>query len=303
MASVSGDMPFSAIVLQILIASPSDTADERKLLRQVIFDWTSEHAQDTGVVALPILWETDAVPEMGERPQAILNRQLVERCDVLIGTFWTRLGTPTGEEPSGTVEEVRRFRNDGKPVLLYFSDQPAAPSTVDTAQIEALRHFKAECDREGIALLYTSLEELERLVSRNLNRLIRDRFGVAVPDQARPGAGAQVVAEVVRERRPRTDSRGRLTESTNYFLVLENRGVADAHDVTFRFLPEDIEGFVPGRDPQVMQSGPINHLLAGRNVRFPMTVAMQMRPQLDLEISWRVEGDDQRKSITQTITL
>jgi hypothetical protein len=296
-------VPFSANVLRILIASPSDTRDERDLLRRAIREWNDDHTEDTGAVLLPVLWETHSIPEMGGRPQAILNRQLVEKCDVLVGAFWTRLGTPTGEEPSGTVEEIRRSLKDGKPVLLYFSDQPAVPSTVDTAQLEALRAFRRECEQEGLVKTYDSLETLERLVSRDLNRLVRDRFGVPVPDQARPGAGAQVVADVERERRSKMDSRGRLTESTNYFLVLENRGVADAHDVEYRFLPEDVEGFVPGRDPRVIQSGPINHLLAGRKVRFPMAVAMQMRPQLDLEISWLEEGDDQRKSIIQTITI
>jgi hypothetical protein len=296
-------MPFPATVLRVLIASPSDTQDERDLLRQVIREWNDDHTEDTGTVLLPVLWETHSVPEMGGRPQALLNRQLVEKCDVLVGAFWTRLGTPTGEEPSGTVEEIRRFLKDGKPVLLYFSDQPAAPSTVDTAQMDALRNFQEECRREGVVFTYNTLDALERLAGKHLNRLVRDRFGVPVPDQARPGAGAQVVADVERERRPKTDSRGRLTESTHYFLVLENRGVANAHDVEYRFLPEDVEGFVPGRDPRVIQSGPINHLLAGRKVRFPMAVAMQMRPQLDLEISWREDGNDQRKSIIQTITI
>ncbi len=295
-------MPFSASVLQVLIASPSDTADERKLIRQVILDWSAEHARDAEAVLLPVLWETDAVPEMGERPQAILNRQF-QKCDILIGTFWTRLGTPTGVEPSGTVEEVRRFMKDGKPVLLYFSDLPAVLETVDIDQLQALRSFRRECEQDGIVFGYDSLAALERLVSRHLNRLVRDTFGVPVPDQARPGKGAQVVADVERERRSKTDSRGRLTETTHYFLVLENRGVADAHDVEYRFLPEDTDGFVPGRDPQVHQGGPINHLLAGRKVRFLMSIGMDMRSQLDLETSWREDSDDQRKSATQTITI
>jgi hypothetical protein len=296
-------MPFSANVLQVLIASPSDTADERKLIRRLILDWSAEHARDTERVLLPVLWETDAVPEMGERPQAILNRQLVQKCDILIGTFWTRLGTPTGEEPSGTVEEIRGFMRDGRPVLLYFSDLPAAPSTVDTAQIEALRAFRRECESEGIVFGYDSLDALERLVGRHLNRLVRDRFGAPVPDQARPGTGAQVVARVDREVRQKTDNRGRLSTTTNRHLVLENRGVATAHDVQYRFLEDEAEGLVSERFPRVIESGSINHLLAGGEVRFPMSVGLGMVPQFDLETSWREDGDDQRKSLIQTLTI
>ena len=294
-------MPFSATVLRILVASPSDTKDERDLLRQVIREWNDDHTEDTGTVLLPVLWETHAVPEMGGRPQALLNRQF-EKCDVLVGAFWTRLGTPTGEEPSGTVEEIRKFLKDGKPVLLYFSDQPAAPSTVDTAQMNALRDFQEECKREGVVFTYDSLDALERLASEHLNRLVRDRFGVPVPDQARPGAGAQVVARVERERRGKTDSKGRYRESTYHYLVLENRGVADAHEVQLRFLPssreddEDVE-------PIVHMDGPINHLLAGRELPLPMIVTLGVKSPLDLEISWREGGEDQRKSIIQTITI
>lgn len=296
-------MPFPATVLRILIASPSDTQDERDLLRRVIREWTDDHAEDTGTVLLPVLWETHSLPEMGDRPQAILNRQLAEKCDVLVGAFWTRLGTPTGEEPSGTVEEIRKFMKDGKPVLLYFSDQPAAPSTIDRAQMDALKDFRDECRREGIVFMYTSPDALERLARNHLNRLVRDRFGVAVPDQARPGAGAQVVARVEHERRGKTDSKGRYRESTHYFLVLENRGVADAHEVGLQFLPGSGGEDDQNTEPTVYMDVPINHLLAGREVRFPMIVSMGTRPQSDIEISWREDGDDRRKSVVQTITV
>jgi len=59
---------------------------------------------------------------MGDRPQAILNKQLGEISNILIGIFWTRLGTHTGQAESGTVEEIEEFMKAGKPVLLYFSN-------------------------------------------------------------------------------------------------------------------------------------------------------------------------------------
>jgi hypothetical protein len=295
-------MPFTASVLRVLVASPGDTKCERELLRRVVREWNDDHTEDTSTVLLPVLWESHAVPEMGGRPQAILNRQF-EKCDVLIGAFWTRLGTPTGEEASGTVEEIRRFMKDGKPILLYFSDQPAAPSTVDTGQIEALRAFQEECKRDGVVFTYDSLDALERMASKHLNRLVRDKFGVPVPDQAHPGVGAQVVARVERERRGKTDSKGRYRESTHHYLVLENRGVANAHEVQLRFVPSDIEGGAEDAEPIIHMDGPINHLLAGRELALPMIVHMGVRSLLDIEISWREDGGDQRKSATQTITI
>lgn len=50
---------------------------------------------------LPVKWETHAIPQSGIRPQEAINRQLVNQCDVLLGMFWTKLGTSTGVAESG----------------------------------------------------------------------------------------------------------------------------------------------------------------------------------------------------------
>lgn len=137
-------MPFNARVFQVFLASPSDTQTEREVLRNVIGRWNDLHAADLGVVLLPVGWETHAVPQLGEPPQALINRQVLERCDLLIGVFWTRLGTPTETAPSGTVEEIRRFVAAGKWALVYFSNRPAAPELLDADQLSALKQFQEE---------------------------------------------------------------------------------------------------------------------------------------------------------------
>jgi len=94
-------MPLNALVVRVFIASPSDTVNARRALRQTLEDWNSDHAEHDKIMLLPILWERDATPEVGDPPQAIINRQLVDVADMLIGVFRTRLGTPTGEAESG----------------------------------------------------------------------------------------------------------------------------------------------------------------------------------------------------------
>ena len=98
-------MPRRAIVYRILIASTCDMVEERKVIPEVLHTWNAANSYYKGVYLEPVLFETHAIPEMGDRPQAIINKQLVESCDILIGTFWTRLGTPTGKAESGPVEE------------------------------------------------------------------------------------------------------------------------------------------------------------------------------------------------------
>ena len=100
-------MAYSANVYNVLIASPSDVAEERQLVRQDVYSWNELHSRDLNVVLLPVSWETHIAPQLGDRPQGIINKELVDISDALIGIFWTRLGSPTGVEASGTVEEIK----------------------------------------------------------------------------------------------------------------------------------------------------------------------------------------------------
>src|SRR4051812_23308338 len=102
-------MPFTATVYRVLIASPNDVPKERKVVAEVVNDWNHRHAQTGAAVLLPVRWETDSAPELGDRPQAIINRQIVKDCDMAVAIFWTRIGSPTGKAISGTVEEIQQF--------------------------------------------------------------------------------------------------------------------------------------------------------------------------------------------------
>jgi len=61
-----------------------------------------------------VRWETHSYPATGERPQGIINRQIVDSGHLLIGIFGNRVGTPTGEAQSGTIEEIEEFRKTGR---------------------------------------------------------------------------------------------------------------------------------------------------------------------------------------------
>jgi hypothetical protein len=99
-------MSFIASVVNIMIASPSDVAEERRSIRDIIHTWNAIHAEYGKLVLLPLSWESHASPLLGDRAQAIIDKQVLERCDLLVAVFWTRLGSPTGEASSGTVEEI-----------------------------------------------------------------------------------------------------------------------------------------------------------------------------------------------------
>lgn len=97
-------MAYNAKVFNVMIASPGDVASERSIIRDVIYEWNAIHSQLRNIVLLPIGWESHSSPEMGDTPQGIINKQVLLKCDLLVGVFWTRLGTKTREFESGTVE-------------------------------------------------------------------------------------------------------------------------------------------------------------------------------------------------------
>lgn len=155
-------------IFRVLVASPSDCAHERKIIPEVIAAWNAVHSLSVAAIIEPVLWETHSRPGMGSRPQEVINRQLVANCDLVIGAFWTRLGTPTGVAESGTAEEIEHFREAGKPVLLYFSSAPVVPESLDAEQYKALTEYKMRLGPEGLYFKYETLSEFRELLQRHL---------------------------------------------------------------------------------------------------------------------------------------
>lgn len=170
-------MPYSANVFKVMIASPSDVAGERTIIREVLAEWNVIHSNTRKVVLLPIGWETHTSPEMGERPQAIINKQILKDCDLLVGVFWTRIGTATGDYASGTVEEIEEHIKTGKPAMLYFSAAPVLPDSVDATQYAALKAFKESCKSRGFYETYADINEFKGKFYRQLQlKLNQDSY-------------------------------------------------------------------------------------------------------------------------------
>lgn len=165
-------MSFDAIVYQVMIASPSDVINERQLVRKIIHKWNAVQSSVKHIILLPVGWEYDTTPTMGNGPQEIINKQLLEGSDLLIGIFCTRIGTPTKDAISGTVEEIEKHIEEGKPTMLYFSNVPAVPASIDQKQYKTLTKFKKECQKKGLVETYDSYEDFSEKFDRQLAILI-----------------------------------------------------------------------------------------------------------------------------------
>ncbi len=161
----------TAEVLNILIASPSDVAEERDVVEKVILDWNASHFASRGVMLHPIRWESHAYPASGDRPQAIINRQIVEAGDILIGIFGYKVGTPTGIAQSGTIEEIEEFRAAGKYVALYFSTADV-PRSADRNQLESLEAYKKERQKDTLYFEFEDSSGLRAHLTRHLPKIV-----------------------------------------------------------------------------------------------------------------------------------
>ena len=175
-------MSYEASVFSVLIASPGDVAKERALVREVLHEWNALHSFSTKKVFLPLSWESHSHPSMSDRPQGVINEQVVDKADLVVGIFWTRLGTPTGVAASGTVEELERLMNAGKPVMVYFSSAPVQLDSVDVAQYEQLKTFKAALGKRGLYSTYDSPTEFRDMFTRHLAAKSIDDTRFKAPD-------------------------------------------------------------------------------------------------------------------------
>lgn len=176
-----------------MIASPSDVSEERRIIRDVIHHWNSINSEDKKIVLMPVGWETHSAPSMEGQAQDVINKQVLADCDLLVAAFWTRLGSPTGSSPSGTVEEIKRHLNLKKPTMIYFSSARVTPDQVDYQQYSALQEFKEWCESNGLIDKYDTAEEFRKKFDRQLAQTVIRDFAGAPEHLGNNSAGGTIV--------------------------------------------------------------------------------------------------------------
>ncbi|MCJ2042896.1 DUF4062 domain-containing protein [Methylobacterium sp. J-059] len=187
-------MAYQATVIPVMIASPSDVPRERAIVREVVNEWNYVNSRSRQAVLMPTGWETHSAPELGSSTaQELINTRILEHCDLLIGVFWTRLGTPTGKAASGTAEEIERHIEAGKPALVYFSTAPVVPDSLDVEQYAALKEFRNWCQQRGLIERFNDADHFRSLLSAHLgitlnqNQFLKDLLPAAYDEPATGG--------------------------------------------------------------------------------------------------------------------
>ena len=86
----------------LLISCPGDVEKFKDVIEEAVEKFNRLFGRTNSVLVNAKYWKSDSYSQMGDRPQNILNRQLVNKCDMLIAVFWTKFGTPTDRYGSGT---------------------------------------------------------------------------------------------------------------------------------------------------------------------------------------------------------
>ena len=293
-------MAYSAMVRRLLISSPSDiTVDDLQTVRAAIERWNFVYGPQFGAVVLPVHWAHHAAPEHGVRPQQSLNRQLVADADGVLALFWHRLGSPTGEAVSGSVEEISEAAEAGKYVGILRCNR-SLPGDVDTTQLNALRQFLADIGPHSLVLVFESEAQLAQHVDTILTQLVtRDQeiaHALIVNAGTHKPSFAQVHSRVEVEESVKTDAKGRLKPNRRWFVVLENIGTVSALDVRFRLeLEHENDGELP-----ILIDGdrPIESLAPRAPARYPALMHGGIAGQIRCVVSWRDDRGEQEQRST-----
>ncbi|MCZ9293111.1 MULTISPECIES: DUF4062 domain-containing protein [Actinomycetes] len=225
-------MSFTATVLRVLVASPSDVPEARDAVESAIHSWNSRNAATRSIVLLPWRWESASVPLLGDHPQSIINEQGVDGADIVVALFGSRLGSPTREAVSGTVEEIERAVNSGKPVHLYFSTAPL-PHDVDTSQLDGLRQFRQEISERGLLGEFDDARQLENQIWAAIEHDLARMDNPTAASKDTPVGVRFRVASNSERLQTGIDKSGKAKYETKRWYEVTNTGDLAAESVTF----------------------------------------------------------------------
>jgi hypothetical protein len=164
---------------RIVVASPGDVQEERDLVQSAVdeVNRTLDLARSDVILTVSRL-ETDVYPGFHpEGPQGRVEEDLdIENCEILIGIFWKRFGSPVRGAASGTEHEIRKAlsaqRQRGRPqVMLYFCDRQCRPETPEEAdQVQKVKLFKAEMQQLGLYHCYGPPDEFGEKLRQHLTQ-------------------------------------------------------------------------------------------------------------------------------------
>lgn len=159
-------------IFNIMVGSPSDVIDIARKAIECINHWNVLNSYDKNMALIPHHWTSSSYPSLRKPAQTHIDDILVEKSDALVAIFGSRLGSPTENYVSGTVEEIEEHRKAGKPVMVFFSENLDFNQNID--QLKGLQEYRSQLI--GLYETYNSVDDFEKKFSAKLHLLIQNEF-------------------------------------------------------------------------------------------------------------------------------
>lgn len=288
-------MAYSVMARRLLISCPGDIpVTDLSLVQKAINRWNGNYGEKFGAAIIPISWGTNAAAEFGDAPQELLNKQLVDRCDMCLALFADRLGTPTASAESGTAEEISRLSESGRYVGVLRSRRAATGINPD--QLKSLEQYLERIKTKALILDYYGDADLIQNVDNFLLAAVsRDqgRTDVELQEVAAHGPAvrqAEVWPHI--DRRDSTRSLGdRIFPLRSWYLILNNTGDSPARDVRVSWrtadgndIPWAAFGVESDEEPHIEIFAPHSE------TSYPIYVTRDTPRQANCIVSWNDQG-------------
>lgn len=151
-------------IFKIMIGAPSDAEEYVLAAIQQIEQWNAIYSDTFHITIQPLHWSLNTYPQVGH-PQRTINDAVVPNSQMLIAIFNEKLGNPTENAESGTIEEINLHIEQGKNVQVYFCKKPRGTSNGESQRIQK---YKESIMNSIIYGEYSSVEDFKNLFSKNL---------------------------------------------------------------------------------------------------------------------------------------
>jgi tetratricopeptide (TPR) repeat protein len=219
-----------ARILRVVVASPSDVPTERDAVGLAAEEVDRNVGRNLGLRLEVSRWETDAHPGLhADGPQGLIDPILrIAHCDLLVGIFWKRFGTPTADGRTGAEHEFHTayeaWKENRRPqIMLYFNQQPHPPteSEEEIEQWRLLLRFKKALPKEALSYNYNGCAEFEKQVRNHLADFVRE-FHQRNQPESQPAPSAPTLSALHSLPPPPADFTGREADLAELREAMEN---------------------------------------------------------------------------------
>lgn len=177
-------------IFNIMVGSPGDVTHIAKRAIECINNWNVLNSYDKNIALVPHHWTSSSYPSLRKPAQAHIDDILVERSDALVAIFGSRLGTPTDNYISGTVEEIEKHRAVEKPVMVFFSE--TLDFSQDVEQLKKLQDYRNQLS--GLYETYNGIDDFEKKFSAKLHLQIQNEFQPFVNENVSNSKGQETIS-------------------------------------------------------------------------------------------------------------